>query len=123
MGNRLTNAREVASLGNAPSIGDFRVHRGGIAGPHPADNMTATMAMGDGAFVGFINPQSFADGGPEWVCRYGNVESIRYTVASLLGDYDYLLSGEISDKEAIRRLRLLRAGRAALAQEGGGDGK
>lgn len=122
MGNRLTEAREVVSLAGAVNVGDFRVHRGGIAGPHPADNMTATMAMGDGAFVSFINPQSFADGGPEWVCRYGNVEGIRYTVASLLGSYDYLLSGNITAKEAARRLRLLRTGRAALAQEGGGDG-
>ncbi len=109
-------AREVPSLAAAPSIGDFRVHRGGIAGPHPADHMTATMAMGDGAFMTFINPQSFADGGPEWTCRYGDVEGIRYTVASILGSYDYLLSGEITSKEAVRRLRLLRAGRAALAQ-------
>jgi len=111
---KLTDAREVATLADNPQPGDFRVHRGGIAGPHPADNMTATMAVGGGAFMTFVNPQSFGDGGPEWVCRYGNVEGVRYTVASLLADYDYLLSSEISTTEAIRRLRLLRAGRAAL---------
>lgn len=111
---KLTEAREVATLVGNPHPGDFRVHRGGIAGPHPADNMTVTMAMGDGAFTTFINPQSFVDGGPEWVCRYGKVEGIRFAVASLLESYDYLLSGEITTQEAIRRLRLLRAGRAAL---------
>lgn len=110
--------REVQSLAASPEIGDFRVHRGGIAGPHPADNMTATMTMGGGAFMTFINPQSFAAGGPEWTCRYGNVEGIRFTVASILSSYDYLLSGAINSAEAIRRLRLLRAGRATLtAQE------
>lgn len=108
-------AREVSSLAAVnPLPGDFRVHRGGIAGPHPADGMTATMAIGDGAFMSFINPQSFENGGPEWTCRYGNVEGIRYTVAGLLESYDYLLSDEITTEEAIRRLRLLRAGRADL---------
>lgn len=113
-------AREVSTLAVNPHPGDFRVHRGGIAGPHPADNMTATMAMGDGALMSFINPQSFDDGGPEWTCRYGNIEGIRFTVASLLESYDYLLSGSITSTEAIRRLRLLRAGRAALEERGDG---
>lgn len=112
--------REVESLVPAPQPGDFRVHRGGRSGPHPADNMTATMAMGDGAFMTLINPQSFADGGPEWVCRYGNIEGIRYTIAGIIESYDYLLCGEITTAEAIRRLRLLRAGRTAL--EGRDDG-
>src|SRR5690606_33132149 len=109
--------REVSTLAAVtPMPGDFRVHRGGISGPHPADNMTATMAMGDGASMCFINPQAFQDGGPEWTCRYGNVEGIRFTVASLLGSYDYLLSENITTTESIRRLRLLRAGRAALQE-------
>ncbi|MDI6029541.1 hypothetical protein QBK99_25705, partial [Corticibacterium sp. UT-5YL-CI-8] len=38
--------------------------------PHPDDRMTATVCMGGGAFMTIINPQSFADGGPEWVMRY-----------------------------------------------------
>lgn len=113
--------QEVSTLTNAPQPGDFRVCRGGTAGPHPADNMTAYMEMGGGAIMTLINPQSFADGGPEWTCRYGNIEGIRYTVASLLESYDYLLSGEINMKEATRRLRLLRAGRRALATKEEGD--
>ena len=113
----MNRAREVTTLAKGAEPGDFRVHRGGIAGPHPADNMTATMAMGDGAFMTLVNPQSFPDGGPGWTCRYGNVAGIRYTVASLLDSYDYLLSDEISTAEAIRRLRLLRAGRSALLRE------
>ncbi|MDI6026771.1 hypothetical protein QBK99_11270 [Corticibacterium sp. UT-5YL-CI-8] len=64
-----------------------------------------------------INPQSFADGGPEWVMRYGAPESIRYTVASLLGSYDYLLSSAITMKEATERLRLLRQVRATLEKD------
>lgn len=55
------------------------------------------------------DPLSFEDGGPEWVMRYGDPESIRYTVASLLESYDYLLSGAINMTEATRRLRIMRA--------------
>ncbi|MHB1086119.1 MAG: hypothetical protein ACYCZ0_00020 [Minisyncoccota bacterium] len=64
--------------------------------------------------MSIINPQSFADGGPEWVMRYGNPEGIRYSVASLLESYDYLLSSAISMTEATRRLRMLRSARASL---------
>lgn len=81
---------------------------------HPADGMTAQVPVGDGAVMTIINPNSFEDGGAEWVMRYGNPESIRYTVASLLSSYDYLLSGEITGQEAIRRLRMIRQARSAL---------
>ena len=93
-----------------------------MSGRHPADGMTAEVDLGDGAGATIINPQSFKDGGPEWVMRYGNPLAIRYTVASLLESYDYLLSGEITRKEAMQRLVLMRRARAALshplAQEG-----
>jgi hypothetical protein len=72
--------------------------------------------VGDGAFMSIVNPRSFEDGGPEWVCRYGNVESIRYKLAALIESYDYFLSGEISMKEATRRLRLMRAARRAALE-------
>lgn len=112
--------REVATLypngGYAPS-GDYR-HRNGTPGGHPADGMVIDVSMGGGAVVSIINPLSFANGGPEWVCRYGNVESIRYAIAGLLESYDYLLSGNINMTEATRRLRIMRAARrAALTQE------
>lgn len=82
--------------------------------PHPADGMTGQVELGDGAASTIINPQSFADGGAEWVMRYGNPVPIRYTVASLLSSYDGLLDDSISMKEAMRRLRLMRAARKAM---------
>jgi hypothetical protein len=84
-------------------------------GKHPADGMTAYVPVGDGATMSIIDPRSFADGGPEWVMRYGNPEGIRFAVAGLLESYDYLLSRNITTGEAIRRLRLMRAERAALS--------
>ena len=84
---------------------------------HPADGMTATISMGDGAYSTIINPQSFADGGPEWVMRYGRPESIRYVVAGLLETFDYLLSDSINMTEATRRLRIMRAVRRDLAAQ------
>jgi len=91
-----------------------------IAGPtpggHPADGMTAIVSMGDGAYSTIINPQSVEDGGPEWVMRYGAPESIRYTVAGLLETFDYLLSDSITTKEAIDRLRIMRAVRKDLCR-------
>lgn len=82
--------------------------------------LTAEIDCGDGAVMTIVDPRSFEDGGVEWRLRYGSPEAVRYTAASLVESYDYLLSGEISTKEAIRRLRLLRAGRRALS-EGGRD--
>ena len=92
-----------------------------MSGRHPADGMTAEVDLGDGAVATIINPQSFKDGGPEWVMRYGNPLAIRYSVAAILESYDYLLSGEITMAESRRRLGLMRHARAALtsiAQEG-----
>lgn len=96
-------------------IGAVRVIGKLGSGKHPADGMTAEVCCGDGAYMTIINPQSSEDGGHEWVCRYGNVEGIRYSVASILGSYDYLLSGNITMKEASARLRLLRAARKSLS--------
>lgn len=97
--------------------GHYRVMH--TKGEHPADDMTATISMGGGAYSTIINPQSFEDGGPEWVMRYGNPESIRYTVASLLETFDYLLSDALTMKEATERLRIMRAVRRDLARGGG----
>lgn len=115
--SKLTSARVVETLypaGGAARIGDVRVTGPTPNGGHPADGMTAHVWLGDGAVATIVNPQSFANGGPEWVMRYGNPESIRYAVASIIESYDYLLSSEITSTEAIRRLRALRAGRLAL---------
>ena len=94
-------------------MGEYRICKSNP--PHPADGMTATVTLGDNAAMSIINPQSFADGGAEWVMRYGNPESIRYTVASLLSSYDGLLSGDINMTEATRRLRVARAARRDMA--------
>lgn len=118
--DRAPLARVVSTLypdGDYAPAGDVRVIDN-TPGGHPADGMTATVSMGDGAFSSIINPQSFEDGGPEWVMRYGNPESIRYSVASLLDSYDYLLSDHLTMGEATRRLRLLRAARKALISSG-----
>ena len=117
----LTEAKIVPSLyanEGHPTAGHVRRNAKSLPNGHPADGMTAQVALGDGAVATIIDPQSFKNGGPEWVCRYGNVESIRYTIASLLESYDYLLSDNINTTEAIRRLRILRAGRALLRAEG-----
>lgn len=87
---------------------------GKLGGPHPADGLTAEVQLDDGAVATIINPQSFAEGGPEWVMRYGDPMGIRYAVASLLETYDGLLSGEITTTDAIARLRLMRNARKHL---------
>jgi hypothetical protein len=83
---------------------------------HPAKGMTLNVSVGDGAFMTVIDPRSFEDGGPEWVMRYGNPDSIRYAVASILESYDCLLSGSINMREASRRLGILRDARREAAK-------
>jgi len=52
---------------------------------------------------------SIPEGELRWKVRYGNVTKVRYVAASCLDSYAYLIGADISTKEAIRRLRLLRA--------------
>lgn len=75
---------------------------------HPANGMFAEVHLGDGAYMSIVDPKSHEDGGAEWVLRYGDPETIRYSVASAISSYDYLMSGAITTAEAIRRLRILR---------------
>lgn len=77
-----------------------------------ADGMTQHVDCGDGAWMDIIDPRSFERGGPEWIMRYGNPDAIRFSVASLLASYDYLLSSEITLKESTRRLSLMRKARS-----------
>lgn len=82
---------------------------------HPADGMTIHVPVqvdGETVTMDILDPRSFSDGGLEWIMRYGNAESVRYTVATVLSSYDYLLSGEITMTEAIHRLRTMRQMRA-----------
>lgn len=114
---KMTAARVVETLVGAPE-GSVRL-TGRIGGDHSADGLTGIVAVGDGAVMTVINPRSFENGSLEWRLRYGNAEGIKYTAASVVECYDYLCSPEITLKEAVRRLRLLRAGRAALQGEEG----
>lgn len=82
--------------------------------------LTREVDCGDGAFMSIVDPRSFKDGGVEWRLRYGGPDKVRYIAAGLIESYDYLLSDEITTKEAIHRLRLLRAGRAALKEDADG---
>ena len=75
--------------------------------PHPADGLTVGVDCGGGATMTIADPRSYEDGGISWQMTWGNPEPLRYVVASVLGSYDYLLSGSITMAEATRRLRLL----------------
>lgn len=99
---------------HAPA-GHYRVRGVTPGGGSPADGMTIDVSYGGGAIGSIINP--LADPHPEWVSRYGNVEGIRYALASFLETYDYLLSQSINDKEAVRRLRIMRGARRAALQQ------
>jgi hypothetical protein len=91
--------------------------RGPSQKPHPADGLTADVNMGDGAFMTILDPRSFQDGGLGWrLAHWGDIAPLKHTAVSVIESYDYLLSEEITTAEAIRRLRLLRAGRSAVAR-------
>lgn len=76
--------------------------------------LTQQIEVGGGAIMKIVDPRSFDDGGVEWRLRYGNPEQVRYIAASVIESYDYLLSSNITAKEAIRRLRLMHAARREL---------
>lgn len=94
-------------------IGAYRVGHSKPNG-HPADGMTATVNMGDGAFSTIPNPMSYENGGIVWTLTYGDAHAVRLTAGSLISSYDYLLSDAINMREAVQRLRLLRNARRAL---------
>jgi hypothetical protein len=75
--------------------------------------------VGGGAVHAIVDPRSFSAGGIEYQLRYGNPSlSARLVAASLISSFDYLLSDNISAKEAMRRLRILRAERKAATTTG-----
>jgi len=115
--NKLTKAEVVESLYNPPApAGAVRV-RGPSSPPHPADGLCADVNIGGGAIMTIVNPASFRDGDIGWRMNYGGAaEQLKHTAISLIASYDYLLSNEITGGEAISRLRLLRAARAALKE-------
>lgn len=64
---------------------------------------------GDGATMSipYFNPHSDNEN-INWITRYGDIEAARFDIAMILDSYSYLISDEITMKEATRRLRLLR---------------
>lgn len=80
----------------------------------PSRDCTVHVDCGDGATMTMVNP--YSQDNVEWGLRYGNPIRMRYVTASVIESYDYLLSGEITMKEAIRRLRLLRKRRVELRE-------
>ena len=78
-----------------------------------SQNYTLRVETGGGAVMTIVNPM--CDPHIEWMMRYGRdlnpSEAGRFSAASLIESYDYLLSGAINMTEATRRLRLLRAAR------------
>lgn len=44
----------------------------------------------------------------EWQLRYGDAIRVRYIAAAVVESFEYLLSKNITTKEAIRRLRIMR---------------
>jgi hypothetical protein len=84
-------------------------------------HLTKRVDCGDEVLVTIIDPNSFKDGGVEWIMRYANTErllEVRFIVAILLGSYDFLLSDCITQKEAIRRLKLMRKARKTKSTKG-----
>ena len=81
----------------------------------PARGCTADVDCGDRAAMSMVNP--YSEDSVEWGLRYGSADRMRFVAASLISSYDYLLSDEITAKEAIRRLRLLRAKRIELREQ------
>lgn len=82
--------------------------------PHPADGMVKSVDCGGGAHMNFQNPA--VDQSLGWSLTWAtDARPFLLSAASVIGSYDYLLSGDISMTEATRRLRLLRDARKEAA--------
>lgn len=79
--------------------------------------LTADVPVGGGAVVTIPNPQSYVDGGLVWRLTYSDPVAIRYIAAGAIESYAYLLSRNITMKEATRRLRLMRRAYSDLASQ------
>lgn len=79
---------------------------------------TKQVDVGGGALMTIVNPRG--DPSIEWMLRYaGDLNDLsygRFAAASLIANYDYLLSDQITLKEATARLRLMRIARRAAAK-------
>ena len=92
------------------AIGLIPIHPERVS--HFCNDMTREVHVGDSAYMSIGNP--WHDSGIEWQLRYGAADTVRYSAASLIASYDYLLSSNITMAEAARRLRILRQARRQL---------
>lgn len=92
------------------------VNRGHGLTAHAADGKVAHASFGEDWHMSLKDPT--AETGLVWMLTWGDAESVRHSVASILKSYDYLLSDNITHAEATKRLRMLRGAWAALAKAG-----
>lgn len=83
-----------------------KIEQNFIKGEIMKEPMTKHVCVCPGASMPILNPQH--EHGLEWQLRYRDPVQVRYVAASVVSSYEYLLSGNITTKEAIRRLRILR---------------
>jgi hypothetical protein len=92
------------------------------------EGYTLRVDLGGNAVATIVNP--WGDPHLEWMLRYAadlnDTKAGRFSAASVLDTFDYLLSDAINMTEATRRLRLLRKARtealkAGAAGVGGND--
>jgi hypothetical protein len=72
-------------------------------------DFTLVVDVGDGAKMFVPAPDLKDEGALEWQLRYGNPTAVRFQAASIVSSTEYLISKQISMREATRRLRLMRA--------------
>jgi hypothetical protein len=70
-----------------------------------------------GGHLSVPDPRSYRDGGIVWHLTWGDLTGVRYAAASIIQSYVSLLSAEIPQYEAMRRLKLLRQAYIAALQE------
>ncbi|HTF70253.1 MAG TPA: hypothetical protein VK638_47010 [Edaphobacter sp.] len=63
-------------------------------------NHERQIPVGDGAVMSIPGEEL------EWQLRYGNPAAVRYSAASVVGSYSYLLS--LPERELLRRVRIIK---------------
>ena len=77
-------------------------------------NLTQFIKHGDGAGGSIPDVLAKADGGLEWCLRYAHQHhNTNLQAAAVVSTFDYILSDEITMKEATRRIRQMRQERKA----------
>lgn len=94
--------------------GAFRV--GHSNPPHIADGLTAYVELGGGAKAVMPNPMAIKHQSLGWSLTWSEPEDYALTAASVISSYQELLVTSINNKEANRRLALLRKAWRQLAK-------